>query len=84
MAVRSATALLGGYAAAAGSAGLVARVLPVAQVEATMWGIVLSFLIYAALGLWTFAERRIVRVVGVIWGTAALTFGLTVLLGVRA
>ena len=83
MTVRCATALVGGYAAAAGTAALMARLLPPPLVEATMWGIVLSFLLFAGFGLWAFAERRLARVTAVIWGTAALTSGVTLLLGVR-
>lgn len=83
MAARCATALVGGYAAAAGLASLVARFLPVTRVEATAWGMLLSFAIYAALALWAFAEARLWRVVAVIWGSAALSAGLVVLAGVR-
>ncbi|MDQ0251886.1 hypothetical protein J2W22_003974 [Sphingomonas kyeonggiensis] len=83
MAGRCLTALVGGYAAAAGLATLLARLLPVARVEATAWGMILSFLFYAAFGLWAFHEPRLARVAGVIWGIAIVTGGAALLLGVR-
>lgn len=83
MAARALTALLGGYGAAAGIATLTARLLPIARSEATGWAMILSFLLFACMGLWAFHERRLVRVALVIWGTAALSTGLAFLLGVR-
>ena len=83
MALRCVTALLGGYAASAGTAALVARILPIARVEATSWAIILSFLFYACMALWAFHEQRLRRVCILIWGIAAVTIGLTLLLGVR-
>lgn len=83
MAVRCLTALVGGYAAAAGLATLLARLLPAARVEATAWGMILSFLLYAGFGLWAFHEPRLVRVAGVIWGTAIVAGGVALALGVR-
>lgn len=83
MAARSVTALIGGYAAAAALASLLARLLPIARVEATAWGMILSFLVYVALGLWAFHEPRLWRVAAVIWGAAALSIGTVVMLGVR-
>ncbi|MFS2108583.1 iron transporter [Sphingomonas sp. Sphisp140] len=83
MAGRCLTALVGGYAAAAGLATLLARLLPVARVEATGWGMILSFLFYGAFGLWAFHEPRLARVAGVIWGTAVIAGGAAFLLGVR-
>lgn len=77
------TALLGGYAAASGIASLFARLLPIARVEATTWGMILSFLVFASLGLWAFHEPRLSRVAAVIWGSAALSIGIAVLLGAR-
>lgn len=84
MALRAATALVGGYAAAAGSASLLARLLPVARAEATAWGMILSFLIFAMLGLWAFHEVQLTRVVVILWGLAAACIALTLLLGPRA
>lgn len=83
MAVRAATALVGGYAAAAGAATLIARILPIARVEATAWAMILSFLLYATLGLWAFHERRLGVVCTAIWGIAAASIGAALLLGVR-
>ncbi|HVH49515.1 MAG TPA: iron transporter [Sphingomicrobium sp.] len=70
MAARTITAIVGGYAAAAGSVSLLARVLPIDRAEATIWAMTLSFLLYAAIILWAFHETRLLRVAGVIWGTA--------------
>ena len=83
MAARAATALFGGYAAAAGLCALLARLLPVGRAEATAWGMILSFLVFAGLGLWAFHEGRLARVAGVIWGSAGLSAALVVLLGPR-
>lgn len=84
MTLRCATALLGGYAAVAVLATLLARLLPIARVEATSWGMILSFLIFAAIGLWSFHEPRLMRVAGGVWGTALVGGGMLWLLGVRA
>lgn len=83
MIARCATALVGGYGAAAGVASLGARLLPVARVEATLWGMILSFLVFAAFGLWAFHERRLARVALVIWGCALLTASLAFAIGPR-
>lgn len=83
MTARAATALAGGYAAAAGVATLSARLLPIARVEATIWSMILSFLLYAALGLWAFHEPRLARVAGVIWAMALLSAGAAWMLGAR-
>ena len=83
MVARCGTALFGGYLAAAGIASLLARLLPVARAEATTWGMILSFLTLAVMSLWAFHETRLMRVAIVIWGSAALSAGMTFLLGVR-
>lgn len=83
MAARIVTALVGGYAAAAALATLIARLLPIARVEATLWGMILSFLVYAAIGLWCFHEARLIRVAAVTWGIALAAGGLVWLIGVR-
>lgn len=83
MTARSATALLGGYAAAAGLATLLARLLPGSRVEASAWGMVTSFLVFACLGLWAFHERRLLIVAAAIWGLALASIGAALLLGVR-
>ena len=83
MAARSVTALVGGYAAAAVLATLAARLLPVDRVEATGWAMILSFLTYAAIGLWCFHEPRLARVAGFVWGVALLGGAALWWLGVR-
>ena len=83
MAFRSLTALIGGYTAAAVLATLIARLLPIARVEATSWGMILSFPIYAAIALWCFHEQRLLRVTAAVWGMAIIGGGLLWLLGVR-
>ncbi len=83
MAFRSLTALVGGYAAAAVLATLIARLLPIARVEATSWGMILSFPIYAGIALWCFHEHRLLRVAAAVWGIATFGGGLLWLLGVR-
>ena len=83
MALRSVTALVGGYVAAAVLATLIARLLPIARVEATSWGMILSFPIYAGIALWCFHEHRLLRVAAAVWGIATFGGGLLWLLGVR-
>ena len=65
MVARCITALLGGYASAAALATLLARLLPGDRAEATAWGMIASFLLYAAIGLWCFHEARLVLVTDV-------------------
>jgi hypothetical protein len=81
--VRCVTALVGGYGAAAVLATLLARLLPGDRAEATTWGLILSFLLYAAIGLWCFHERRLGRIVMVTWGIALAGAALLWWLGVR-
>lgn len=81
MAVRTLTAFAGGYAAAAGSVSLVARIAPIDRVEATIWAMILSFLAYAGLILWAFHETRLSRVAGIIWGLALGSIGGLWILG---
>ncbi|MHA4836682.1 iron transporter [Sphingopyxis sp. MSC1_008] len=70
MAARALTAIVGGYAAAAGSVSLLARIAPIDRAEATIWAMTLSFLVYAGLLLWAFHETRLARVAATIWGLA--------------
>ena len=70
MAARIVTALVGGYAASSGIAVLASRLLPISLAEATVWAMILSFAVYAALILWTFHEHRFARVASIIWGLA--------------
>lgn len=81
MAARAFTAIVGGYAAAAGFISLLARIAPVDRAEATIWAMTLSFLAYAGLILWAFHETRLARVAGTIWGLAFGTVGCLWLLG---
>jgi hypothetical protein len=83
MTVRAATALVGSYAAASVLATLLARLLPVDRAEATAWGMISSFLIYAIIGLWCFHEARLTRVVAATWGIALAGGAMLWLLGVR-
>ncbi|HIV76485.1 MAG TPA: hypothetical protein H9899_03065 [Candidatus Sphingomonas excrementigallinarum] len=88
MAWRWITAILGCYGFAVTAAMLTARLLPardaMARVEATGWPMVLSFLLYAVVGLWSLHEVRLGRVSAVIWGGAIAMAVLLKLLGVRA
>jgi len=83
MITRIGTALVGGYVLASAVATLIARLLPVDRAEATSWGMILSFLVYAIAALWSFHERGVMRVVLGIWG-GSVAIGLALaLLGVR-
>lgn len=81
MTARIVTALVGGYAASSGLAAAMARLAPISRAEATLWAMILSFLVYAAFILWAFYEQRLLRVAGVIWGLAAMSAGLVWLAG---
>ncbi len=87
MAWRWLTAIVGGYGFAVAAAMLVARSLPVAdplgRVEATGWPMILSFLAYAGIGLWSLHEQRLGRVSAVVWGGALVMAMLLKLLGLR-
>jgi hypothetical protein len=56
----------------------------VSRAEATAWGMITSFLVYAVIGLWCFHEPKLVRVAALIWGVAALAGGAVWLIGARA
>ena len=84
MTARCLTAFLGNYAFAATAASLAARPLPIARVEATAWAMILSFLLYAIVGLWCFAEAQLARVAGVVWGGALLMGAAVWWIGVRS
>ncbi|MBY0301069.1 MULTISPECIES: hypothetical protein [Sphingomonas] len=83
MTARCITAFLGNYAFAATAASLTARLLPIARVEATVWAMILSFLLYAIVGLWCFAEASLARVAAIVWGGALLMGAAVWLIGVR-
>ena len=84
MAMRIATAVIGGYAATSGLAALSARLIPIARAEATAWAMILSFALYAGILLWAFHAPRLTRVVAVIWGVALASGGTVWLLGAQA
>lgn len=81
MAARAFTAIVGGYAAAAGSLSLIARIAPIDRAEATIWAMTLSFLVYAGFILWAFHEPRLARVTAIIWGVALGATGWVWMLG---
>lgn len=83
IAARWATAIGGGYLASAALAALLARLLPIARVEATIWGLIAAFLMYTALLLWCFREPRLGRVALVVWSIAIVGGGAAYALGVR-
>lgn len=83
MAARCVTALLGGYALTAIVAMLIARLLPISRVEATVWAMVPAFFFYAVVALWCFHEPRTGRVMAWVWGSAIVAGGAVWLLGVR-
>ncbi|MEG8039573.1 hypothetical protein QP166_09540 [Sphingomonas sp. LR60] len=83
MLVRCVTAFLGGYALTATVATLVARLLPISRVEATLWGMIPAFLFYATIGLWCFHEPRLARAAAAVWGGAIVAGIALWLLGVR-
>jgi len=84
MLARCTTALLGGYAATAALVSLVSRLLPLSRAEATAWGMITSFLVYAVIGLWCFHEPKLARVAALVWGVALVTGGAVWLIGTRA
>ena len=83
MLARCTTALLGGYAATAALVSLVSRLLPLPRAEATVWGMITSFLVYAVIGLWCFHEPRLARAAAAVWGGAIVAGIALWLLGVR-
>lgn len=83
LAGRGFTAVIGGYAAAAAASALAARLLPITRLEATLWAMLASFLVYAGFALWAFRARSVTRVMGVTWGVAAVCGGALFLLGTR-
>ena len=80
---RAVTAFVGGYAAAGLWAALIVRFLPIARAEAVGWGLVLSFGLYAGLLLFAYTRTRLLRVMAVIWGSAAMLALLFLLVGPR-
>lgn len=54
-------AIPGAYYAAAACAMLLARTLPAARLDASLWATILSFAIYCALVIWIFAAASALR-----------------------
>ena len=83
---RSFLAIAGGYLLAAGlsalAAAALARVLPPS--EAVVLMAMLAFLIYLALLIWAFAERRLLRVLLVLGVGGSLAFAAQWLVGTAA
>jgi hypothetical protein len=69
-------AMFGGYAVTAACTMLLARVLPAARLDASLWATILSFALYAALVVWTFAASSALRA-----GLVVLALGLLAGLG---
>lgn len=69
--LRVAIAMFGGYAAMAAVTMLLARVWPADILDATLWSTILSFSVYAALVIWTFAAPSALRA-----GLGVATVGL--------
>lgn len=80
---RAVTALAGGYLLASLLSALLARLLPMAPVEATGLALVLSFGLYAAILLWVYAERRLGRALAIVWGGSLIAAGLLLATGWR-
>ena len=74
--LRVAAAILGGYLLAAGVSALAAEALAsvLPPSEAVMLMVMLAFLIYLALLIWAFAERRLLRVLLVLGVGGPLAF----------
>ena len=77
--VRLVAAVGGGYAVAAGLAALAAGALPAAGLmvrsEAAVLASMLGFLVYLALLIWAFADRRLARLCLVMAAAGIATWG---------
>jgi len=77
--VRLLLAIGGGYGVSAGLAALVANALPAATIlprsEAVVLASMLCFLIYLALLIWAFAERRLSRLCVMMTAAGTLSWG---------
>lgn len=77
--VRLVAAIGGGYAVAAGLAALAAVALPAARLmprsEAVVLASMLAFLVYLALLIWAFADRRLIRLCLVLAGAGIASWG---------
>ena len=61
VAVRVILAIPGAYATTAACTMLLARTIPAARLDATLWSTITSFGIYAALVMWVFAASNALR-----------------------
>lgn len=73
-------AAIGGYVQAAGASACLSYALPLARVEATLTGMLVSFLLYVAVVMWVFAVRSLKRMWWQLGGTAAVFAILAILL----
>jgi hypothetical protein len=72
-------AAIGGYALAAAVSACLSYALPMPRADATLTGILVSFLIYVGVVMWVFAARSLKR----LWwqlGGATVVFGALALL----
>lgn len=85
--VRGPLAIVGGYAVAALACIVLARTLPLERIDASTIATILSFAVYAAVAVWSFAARDLSRaVLGVVaaagllllaaWGLGGFEAGL--------
>lgn len=61
VAARVVLAIPGAYFVAAACAMLLARTLPAARLDASLWATILSFAVYGALAIWIFAAASALR-----------------------
>ena len=84
VAARVAAATVGSYAVTAGSAALIALLLisaaALSRSDALIVGSCIGYLLFAAVMLWCFAERRLARVWLVILLVSVATHGAAILL----
>lgn len=59
---RIATAVVGGYVLTTAVTLLLARVLPFSPLDRFMWSMMMSFALYAAVIIWSFAARALLQV----------------------
>lgn len=76
VAARVVLAIPGAYAIMAACTMLLARTIPVARLDATLWSTMVSFGIYAALVVWVFAASTALRA-----GLVLLAIGVVAGLG---
>lgn len=76
VAVRVVLAIPGAYYVTAACAMLLARTIPAARLDASLWGAILSFAVYCALVIWIFAAASALRA-----GAVLAVIGLLAWLG---